>query len=195
MPFSCTALLPWISGIAYDSKQHFARYNSIPQKIQMNMPILSAMSTIKAQRRPDTEKNVCWTCDYQNISGSTECGRCGVQLIPSSTTKRQEMVNLIYAFGPHAEVRGAAKGRLRAALFEECMRILEERRQTAVFVGDGKNAAIVIHDADGTIRSSVMGEEGMVETLVWEQSHDSFDRICEDVLKADPNTGRSLVLF
>jgi hypothetical protein len=131
---------------------------------------------------PDVDQNICWVCQYRNPSYGLICECCEAQLTPTCAID-QKLKYRIFSFGPHAYQFSACQ-KLHASLLDEAVHILKNETLVAVRVGVDPNFAILIKDANGTIRSTLVKDSNTQEES---SDVEKFMEASRTILNGDPD--------
>jgi hypothetical protein len=131
---------------------------------------------------PDVDQNTCWVCNHRNPSYGLICECCGAHLTPTNIEDQKQKYR-IFSFGPHAYQFSACQ-KLHASLLEEAVQILKDETLVAVRVGVDPRFAILIKDADGTIRSTIVKDSNTREES---SDVDEFMEASRTILNGDPD--------
>lgn len=94
----------------------------------------------------------------------------------------------IFSFGSRAAMFSSCS-RLHASLLGEAIQMLDNQGSVVVRVGVGPEAAIIVKDGDGTIRSSVKRANRIVPSRFnCTNNYARFSREAARILSADKNT-------
>jgi hypothetical protein len=130
----------------------------------------------------DVDQNTCWVCKQRNASYSPTCERCFAPLTPTRL-KSQKQKYRIFSFGPHAYKFSACR-KLHASLLDEAVQILKDETLVAVRIGVDRKFAILIKDADGTLRSKIVDGSNTQENS---SDINGFMEASRTILNGDPD--------
>jgi hypothetical protein len=104
--------------------------------------------------------------------------------IPTQDADGRKLEWTVFSFGS----RASASERSTASLFPYSVEALNEQDGTAIRVGDGDQAVLLVRHPRHGKRLSIKERDGAVMTLVWNEDYDenptSFSRIVREVLAA-----------
>ncbi|OAL47542.1 hypothetical protein IQ07DRAFT_656911 [Pyrenochaeta sp. DS3sAY3a] len=143
---------------------------------------------MQAKFKPGADKNECWFCKQINFSSNTICD-CKAYLTPTQATDGKLMYR-IYSFGCNSAEFDSTP-MYHEKLLDRAMEILEDNVLVAVRVGSDSQFAIMIKDADGTVRSC----SGTRSTLVQDITTAEFLQISREILEshADKTAGKKSI--
>jgi hypothetical protein len=131
---------------------------------------------------PDVDQNTCWVCKHQNASYSPSCEDCIAPLTPTLLEGQKQRYR-IFSFGPQAYQFSACK-KLHASLLDKAVQILREETLIAVRIGVDPKFAILIKDADGTLRSKIVDGSNTQENS---SDINGFMEASRTILNRDPD--------
>jgi hypothetical protein len=140
-----------------------------------------------ANFRPPVDQNRCWFCRYNNPSDQEVC-RCTAQ-IPPTRCNGKRYAYQIYSFGCNYRWFPSSQ-RLDESLLEQAVQILENGVLVVVSVGSYEQFAILIKDANGSVRCCAGTREPM---LRWRLEETDFLQEGRDILEshADRTAGKA----
>jgi hypothetical protein len=141
---------------------------------------------MQAHLIPDVDQNTCWVCTFRNLPYDFICRRCYSHTTPTRIDEIK-VAYQIFSFGSHTNQFPSCQ-RLHSNLFGEAVQVLQNGRNVAIRVGVGSRLAIIIKDANSTIRSTISG----VSPIMKNTRLDTFIQTSIFILGTDPdlNTGR-----
>ncbi|KAH9867376.1 hypothetical protein IAQ61_007968 [Plenodomus lingam] len=141
-----------------------------------------------AALNPNEDKNKCWFCKENHPSQQQTC-KCGAQTIPTQD-KNGKLNYRIYSFGSNVEYFPSSH-RIRGNLLETVVQLLKDSVLMAVRVGCRSQSAIMIRDADGSLRSCTTASK---HTLRENISIPEFLQASREILAshADRTAGKAL---
>jgi hypothetical protein len=131
---------------------------------------------------PDVDQNTCWVCKHRNPSCALICERCVAHLTPTCF-ESQKLEYRIFSFGPQA-YRFSTCQKLHASLLDEAVQLLKDETLVAVRVGVDPKFAILIKDANGTVRSTILKVSNTQENS---SEVDKFMEASRTILNGDPD--------
>jgi hypothetical protein len=137
---------------------------------------------MQTQIIPDVDQNTCWVCNHRNASCSPTCECCFTPLTPTRLGSQKQKYR-IFSFGPRAYQLSACR-KLHASLLDEAVQILKDETLVAVRIGVGSKFAILIKDADGTLRSKIVDDSNTQENS---SDINAFMEASRTILNGDPD--------
>lgn len=144
---------------------------------------------MESLKKPDTSRNTYWCCKTSNATKNTSCSSCAAETTPTLDRDDRALRYHIVSFGKRADAIPACEKSHRNLLGVAIQDFRNRPGPCALRAGVDPNFAILIKDADGTIRSTITPTNLQNQIVASGDLVTDFQNAAVILLGSDPDTG------